>query len=502
MKNLLELNAWHSLEENFFNIKHLKMKDMFQYDEQRAEKYSYTLNDIYFDLSKNRINFDTFSYFNDLVKSLKIHNRIAELFSGEKINSSENRAALHTVLRAYKEINFPNIAKERDIFLSKAEDIIQNSQYKHIVQVGIGGSYIGPKMVNEALSQFSNGKFTLDYISNIDSTDFEKIFSKIDISKTIFLIASKSLSTAETIFNYEKVLNKLNLTRPNEQFICLTANREKALEIGFAGNNILTFDENIGGRYSLWSAIGFSIALNIGTDNFVELLKGAEMADKHFQETEDYFNNIPFLLAFINVWYRNFFDLRVKAIIPYSDNLKYLPEYLQQLEMESLGKIIDIEGKKVKYSTGGSVLGNIGTNSQHSFFQMIHQGVDIIPVEFIAIADSEKKLLANCFAQSRALMMGQEIDATESNKQRYFPGNIPSNTILFDKLTPSTLGTYLAINEHKVFVQSVIWGINPFDQFGVELGKSIEKEIEREIEANDDYDFDSSTNSLLSRINR
>lgn len=505
MKNLLELNAWQSLNEHFFNIKHLKMKDMFQYDDGRADKYTYELNNIYFDLSKNRINFDTFSYFVDLSKSLKFHNRIPELFDGEKVNNTEDRAALHTALRAYENVRFQEIAEERTAFLVKAEKIIANEKIKHVVQLGIGGSYIGPKMVNEALHEYSNHRFTIDYITNTDNTDFDKVFNRIDIEKTIFVIASKSLNTSETQYNLNKVLERLGLSQPNDQFICLTANREQALEIGFSADNILTFCDSIGGRYSLWSSIGFTIALNIGKENFEELLKGAEIADKHFAETEDYFQNIPFLLAYINVWYRNFFDLRAKANIPYSDALKYLPEYLQQLEMESLGKIIDKQGNKVNYATGSTIFGNIGTNCQHSFFQMLHQGIDIIPVDFIAIADSDTRLLANCFAQSRALMMGQDLsevaedEVTGYNTHKFFPGNIPSNTILFDELTPSTLGTYLAIQEHKVFVQSVIWNINPFDQFGVELGKTIAKDIESSIIAKDNH-FDSSTNNLINRI--
>lgn len=506
MKNLLELNAWISLQEHFFNIKQLKMKDMFQYDDGRAVKYTYELNNIYFDLSKNRINFDTLSYFVDLSKSLKFHNRIAELFGGEKINNTEDRAALHTALRAYDVIQFDDIAYERTALIEKAKELIANDELAHIVQIGIGGSYIGPKMVNEALSGYSNGKFTVDYLANIDDTDFKKAFSRVDTDKTLFIVASKSLNTSETQYNLQKVLKKLNIDTPNQNFVCITANKQKALEIGFNETNILTFNQSIGGRYSLWSSIGLSIALNIGVDNFEELLKGAEIADNHFQNTDDYFQNIPFILAFINVWYRNFFDLRAKANIPYSDNLKYLPEYLQQLEMESLGKLVDKEGNKVKVATGGTIFGNIGTNSQHSFFQMIHQGVDIIPVDFIAVANSDKKLLSNCFAQSRALMMGQDIadvendDKTGYNTHKYFPGNIPSNTILFDKLTPSTLGTYLAIQEHKVFVQSVIWGINPYDQFGVELGKTIAKEIEGSIKDGSSTEYDSSTNELIKRV--
>ena len=502
MKNLLELNAWQSLNEHFFNIKHLKMKDMFQYDEKRAEKYTYELNNIYFDLSKNRINFDTISYFVDLTKSLKFHNRIAELFDGDKVNNTEDRAALHTALRAFDEIKFEKIAQERTMFLEKAENIIADNGIDHIVQLGIGGSYIGPKMVKEALSSYSNGRFTIDYIANTDTTDFDKVFSKINIEKTLFIVASKSLNTSETQYNLNKVISKLGLSAPNEKFYCLTANREKAIQLGFNPDNILTFCNSIGGRYSLWSSIGFTIVLNIGRKNFEELLKGAEIADTHFAETDDYFHNIPFLLAYINIWHRNFFDLRAKANIPYSDALKYLPEYMQQLEMESLGKLIDKQGNKVKYATGGTIFGNIGTNSQHSFFQMLHQGVDIIPVEFIAIANSDSKLIANCFAQSRALMLGQELSDLNSNNDnhRFFPGNIPSNTILFDKLTPSTLGSFLAIQEHKVFVQSVIWNINPFDQFGVELGKTIAREIESNYETQD-HSFDSSTNNLLKRIN-
>lgn len=506
MKNLLELNAWISLQEHFFNIKQLKMKEMFQYDDGRADKYTYELNNILFDLSKNRINFDTISYFVDLSKSLKFHNRISELFSGDKVNNTEDRAALHIALRAYDNIQFPEIADERTAFLARADEIISDENIKHIVQIGIGGSYVGPKMVNEALSDYSNNRFTIDYVSNIDDSDFQRLFKRIDVDKTLFVIASKSLGTAETQHNYEKVLEKLNLDSITDKFICLTANKAKALEIGFAESNILTFNEAIGGRYSLWSSIGFTIALNIGTSNFEQLLKGAEIADNHFQNTEDYFQNIPFILAFINVWYRNFFDLRSKATIPYSDHLKYLPEYLQQLEMESLGKLVDKEGNKVRYATGGTLFGNIGSNSQHSFFQMIHQGVDIIPVDFIAVASADKKLLSNCFAQSRALMMGQDTseiasdEKTGFNTHKFFPGNIPSNTILFDELTPSTLGTFLALQEHKVFVQSVIWDINPYDQFGVELGKTIAKEIETSVNDYSKPEFDSSTNNLIMRV--
>ena len=479
---------------------------MFTYDDGRADKYTYELNDIYFDLSKNRINFDTISYFVDLSKSLKFHNRIAELFEGNKINNTENRAALHPALRAYENIQFRDIANQRSIFLEKADEIIADKNIKHVVQIGIGGSYIGPKMVNEALSNYSNNRFTIDYLANIDNSDFDKIFNRIDTNKTLFVIASKSLNTSETQYNFKKVLSRLELESPSDNFICITANTKRAIEIGFSDSNILAFDESIGGRYSLWSSIGFTIALNLGTDNFEGLLKGAEIADNHFRNTEDYFQNIPFVLAFIDVWYRNFFDLRAKANIPYSDKLKYLPEYLQQLEMESLGKIIHKEGNKVRYATGSIIFGNRGTNSQHSFFQMIHQGVDIIPVEFIAIADSDKKLLSNCFAQSRALMMGQDLDEIETdertgyNTHKFFPGNIPSNTILFDELTPSKLGTYLAIQEHKVFVQSVIWGINPFDQFGVELGKSIANNIEPKLVSDETLDFDSSTNNLIKRV--
>ncbi len=501
MKNLLDLNAWESLKDHFFNIKHIKMKDMFEYDENRCSKYSYELNDIFFDLSKNRINFDTTSYFVDLVKSLKIHLRIKDLFEGNVVNNTENRAASHTALRDFSSNVNEQMAKERDTFLNFAEDISTSGEYKHVVQIGIGGSYLGPKMVNKALSSYATNDITIDYISNVDNHSFDELMSNIDLDKTLFIVASKSLSTSETMYNFNKVLTYIGIEKPNENFVSITSDKQKAIDIGFNKNNIFTFDKSIGGRYSVWSSIGLTVAIKIGKDNFIEFLKGAEIADKHFREQDDYFKNIPFILAIINVWYRNFFDLRARVVVPYTDNLTHLPEYLQQLEMESLGKIIDKNDEKVKYATGNIVFGNKGTNCQHSFFQMIHQGVDIIPVDFVASAESNSKMLSNCFAQSRALMLGNS-DINESIAIEYFPGNIPSNTILFDKITPSTLGTYLAIQEHKVFVQSIIWNINPFDQYGVELGKSVAKDIEENIDNGLNDSFDSSTNTLLNRISK
>ena len=499
MKNLLELNAWESLKDHFFNIKHIKMKDMFEYDENRCAKYSYELNDIFFDLSKNRINFDTTSYFVDLVKSLKIHLRINDLFDGNKLNNTEGRAATHTSLRDFSDNVSNEVLSQRESLFDIITEIRDSNKYDHVVQIGIGGSYLGPKMVNQALSNYSDNDISIDFISNVDDDSFDNILKKINTSRTLFIVASKSLTTSETMYNYRKVLNYLEIESPNDNFICVTSKEQKALDLGFSKRNILLFDESIGGRYSLWSSIGITIAIKIGKENFLEFLKGAEVADNHFRDEDDYFKNIPFILAFINVWYRNFFDLRARAVVPYSDKLIHLPEYLQQLEMESLGKIIDKNDEKVRYATGNIIFGNRGTNSQHSFFQMLHQGVDIIPVDFIATAECNSKLLSNCFAQSRALMEGNSEDIEESVAIEFFPGNIPSNTILFNKITPSTLGTYLAIQEHKVFVQSVIWNINPFDQFGVELGKKVAKEIEDEFNNNSNNSFDSSTNTLIKK---
>jgi glucose-6-phosphate isomerase len=475
------------------------MRDMFEYDENRCSKYSYELNNIFFDLSKNRINFDTTSYFVDLVKSLKIHLRINDLFEGEVVNNTEGRAATHTSLRDFSQNSNSKIEDERNRFLNLSEEIRNSDKYKHVVQIGIGGSYLGPKMVNKALSDYLDCNLSIDFISNIDDNSFEKLMNRIDPSKTLFIVASKSLSTSETMYNYDKVLEYLDLNTPNENFICITSKKQKAIDFGFKEENILLFDDTIGGRYSVWSSIGITIAIKIGKANFIEFLKGAELADIHFRNEDDYFKNIPFILAFINVWYRNFFDLRARAVVPYSDNLVHLPEYLQQLEMESLGKIIDKNDEKVRYATGNIIFGNKGTNSQHSFFQMLHQGVDITPVDFIASADSNEKLLSNCFAQSRALMSGNSEEIEDSVAIEYFPGNIPSNTILFNEITPSTLGTYLAIQEHKVFVQSVIWNINPFDQFGVELGKKVAKEIEDAFDNSSNDSFDSSTNTLIKK---
>lgn len=300
MKNLLELNAWESLKDHFFNIKHIKMKDMFEYDENRCAKYSYELNDIFFDLSKNRINFDTTSYFVDLVKSLKIHLRINDLFDGNKLNNTEGRAATHTSLRDFSDNVSNEVLSQRESLFDIITEIRDSNKYDHVVQIGIGGSYLGPKMVNQALSNYSDNDISIDFISNVDDDSFDNILKKINTSRTLFIVASKSLTTSETMYNYGRVLNYLEIESPNDNFLCVTSKEQKALDLGFSKRNILLFDESIGGRYSLWSSIGITIAIKIGKENFLEFLKGAEVADNHFRDEDDYFKNIPFILAFID----------------------------------------------------------------------------------------------------------------------------------------------------------------------------------------------------------
>lgn len=524
MKNLRELNAWKALEEHFFNINHLKMKEMFEYDPNRAEKYTYELNGIYFDLSKNRINFDTFAHMNDLAKSVKLHLKVKSLFEGEKVNFTENRSALHPLLRFFegKNIPIPEVEVVNQIFNDRnqlnqiVEKINDRDDIKHIVQIGIGGSSLGPRMAKRALKQFDNGRFDIHFVSNIDQNDLNFVLEQIDTEKTIFIIASKSFNTEETAYNLQSLLNHLNIELPDERFYAITSSYTRAINNGFTDENILSLNENIGGRYSIWSSIGITIPLMIGWDNFLKMLQGASKADEHFAN-EDYLTNIPVLLAFLEIWYRDFYGIRSKAVIPYDERLAYFTPYLQQLEMESNGKIIKSDGDKVNYATGNILFGNKGTDSQHSFFQMIHQGVDIIPTEFLCVlkADTDinahRKLLSNCFAQSEALMKGRNPDETfeilskdfdeeraeELTPYNIFLGNIPSTTIALSELTPETFGTLLAVYEHKVFTLASIWDINPFDQFGVELGKSLSKNIESELLENISGEHDASTKNLM-----
>ncbi len=539
MSKLTESRPWKELTEHHFNIKHLQMKEIFHYDEDRFEKYSIKWNDFLLDYSKNRINWDTIAYFLDLAKFQRLRFKIDDLFNGKIVNKSENRPALHTALRDSNPIeNYKGIGFESNIVnvLEKMEQITnrilkgewkghRGGLIKNVVNIGIGGSELGPKFVCETLKEY-HSELTLYFVSNIDRRDINRVLLELNPEETIFIITSKSFKTQETLQNAITAKNWLQRTGVssedmNKHFIAVSSNVAACLDFGISEENILEMWDAIGGRYSLWSAVGLPIALQIGWNNFKKLLKGANKMDLHFKE-KSYESNIPVILAFLDIWYSNFYNTNGRAIISYNYDMKHFSDYLQQLEMESNGKSVTEKGDKVDYLTKNIVFGGTGTNSQHSFFQLLHQGTSFIPVDFIAIVDFDKndhhnqKLLSNLLAQSRALMVGKnkievkkeliekglpENEINELLPHKVFEGNRPSNTILLKTLTPENLGSLIAIYEHKTFVESVLLGINAFDQWGVELGKEMADQILDDIYADSPINkYDSSTNSLINWI--
>jgi glucose-6-phosphate isomerase len=539
MSKLTESRQWNELKEHHFNIKHLQMKEIFHYDEDRFEKYSIKWNDILFDYSKNRINWDTIANFLELAKFQRLRFKIDDLFSGKIVNKTENRAALHTALRDpnptenYKGIGFEeNIVKTLEKMEVLTKSILngqwkghRGTQIKNVVNIGIGGSDLGPKFVCESLKEYHT-ELTLYFVSNIDRRDINRVLLELNPEETIFIITSKSFKTQETLQNAITAKNWLHRSGVssedmNKHFIAVSSNVRACNEFGINSDNIFEMWDSIGGRYSLWSAVGLPISLQIGWNNFKKLLKGANKIDKHFKETS-YESNIPVIMAFLDIWYSNFYHTNGRAVISYNYNMHSFSDYLQQLEMESNGKSVTEKGNKVDYNTKNIVFGGVGTNSQHSFFQLLHQGTTFIPVDFIAVVDYDKndnhnqKLLSNLLAQSRALMIGKnkqevreelikkgfnEKEIEDLLAHKVFEGNRPSNTILIKTLTPENLGALIAIYEHKTFVESVLLGINAFDQWGVELGKDMADEILEDLYLDEDISkYDSSTNSLINWI--
>jgi glucose-6-phosphate isomerase len=467
------------------------------------------------------------------------------MFYGEKINSTEKRAVLHTALRnksgkpVYvdgKDVmpEIQNVKAKMRLFAEK----VHSGEWKGytgkkintIVNIGIGGSDLGPAMVCDALESYSIPEMNIHFVSNVDGTDIFRTLKKIDPETTLFIIASKTFTTQETLTNANTAkawfLEQNNVAENDvaKHFIALSTNRSSVETFGIDPENMFEFWDWVGGRYSLWSSIGMSIALYLGYDNYAKLLSGAYDIDVHFRET-DFHKNIPVLMALLGVWYQNFFNTKTHAVIPYEQYLNRFPEYLQQLDMESNGKRIDKESNEIDYTTGSIVFGTAGTNSQHSFFQLIHQGTQIIPVDFIAGVHSNneiglhhKILLSNFLAQTEALMKGKSKDEAIKELQKegksedeiellaehkVFPGNKPTNSILYNKLCPRTLGSLIAIYEHKVFVQGILWNINSFDQWGVELGKQLAKSILPELDSDAVIqNHDSSTNGLINYIKK
>ncbi len=524
-------DAWKKLTEHYREMKSVRMEDLFREDVNRFKKFSYSVPEILCDFSKNIITEKTISLLISLANECELQNAIKAMFSGEKINQTEGRSVLHTALRNFsdkpvfsdgKDV-MPDIIRERNHMKSFCKKIhsgqwrgYTGKKIKYIVNIGIGGSDLGPKMVTEALRPYWKKDIQPYFVSNVDGTDIMETLKKVTPEETLFLIASKTFTTQETMTNAHTARKWFLKSAKNKNaiashFVALSTNETAVVDFGIHKENMFVFWDWVGGRYSLWSAIGLSIALTIGYKNFEELLKGGESTDKHFRE-KTFEKNIPVIMALISLWYINFFRVQTEAILPYDQYMHRFPAYFQQGNMESNGKHVDRTGKKVTYSTGPVIWGEPGTNGQHAFYQLIHQGTEMIPCDFIApvfshnpVGDHHKILLSNFFAQTEALMNGK--NRSELVKEnipealipfKEFEGNKPTNSFLINMITPFTLGELIALYEHKIFVQGVIWNIYSFDQFGVELGKVLAKKILPELEgAGKITTHDSSTNGLI-----
>ena len=513
--NPTQTKAWKKLTDHFNEAKEYELKELFRRDKNRKEQFSISLDELVVDYSKNHITQETVDLLISLAEETKLKDAIDKYFSGDKINVTEERAVLHTALRSNS--NTPILVDEEDIkpnikaTLRKMESFsnaVISGQWKgftgkkitDIVNIGVGGSDLGPSMVVEGL-QFYRNKLNSHFVSNVDGDHVFEVLKKLNPETTLFVIVSKSFMTDETITNANTIRNWFLKSAQDvdvsKHFVGVSSNIEEAIHFGIDKKNIFPMWDWIGGRFSLWSAVGLSISLTIGYDNFKELLDGAEVVDKHFKTT-DFDKNIPVILALLSIWSNNFFKSETEVILPYSQYLYKLPAYLQQAIMESNGKSVDRNGEKITYETGSIIWGGAGTDIQHAFMQLLHQGTKLIPADFIGFEASlhgltaqHKKLMANYAAQMDALAYGktkQEIhlELKTANKldkinqllpYKIFEGNRPSNSLLFKKLTPKSLGMLIATYEHKIFTQGVLWNIYSYDQFGVELGKELARKI-------------------------
>lgn len=523
--------AWQQLSSHANTMKQVHLRELFQADAHRFTRFSSCAEDLVFDYSKNLITEETIQLLITLAKECKVPEAIASMFAGEKINQTEKRAVLHTALRNFSgkpvtvdgEDVMPAVQKVQQQMKAFCSSIhsgewkgYTGKHIKYIVNIGIGGSDLGPVMVTEALKPYWADGIQTYFVSNVDGTHIAETLKKVTPDETLFLIASKTFTTQETMTNAHTARNWF-LQHAGEEvhiakhFAALSTNEKEVVAFGIDKANMFEFWDWVGGRYSLWSAIGLSIALTIGYDNFEQLLKGAFHADEHVQK-EPLERNIPVLMALLGTWYTNFFDAKSEAILPYDQYLHRFAAYFQQGNMESNGKYVDRSGQKVHYATGPIIWGEPGTNGQHSFYQLIHQGTHLIPCDFIApaishnpIGDHHEKLLSNFFAQTEALMNGKteaEVQAEGVKEElvpyKVFEGNRPTNSILLKKITPFTLGELIAFYEHKIFIQGVIWNIFSFDQWGVELGKQLANKILPELKGNEKVtSHDASTNALI-----
>jgi glucose-6-phosphate isomerase len=490
------LPEWQELSKHYQKISGAHMRTLFAEDYERNERFSLEVDGIFLDFSKNRLTQETLDKLIALAYAQNLPDKIKSLFSGAIVNHSEQSPALHTALRLPATsslwLNDQDLVQNVQFTLAQMQAIVEKIHTKRwlgysgkcitdVVNIGIGGSYLGPAMAYKALTPYINSQVNCHFVANIDGAALADTLKQVNPETTLFVIASKTFTTHETLYNTQLAKKWLfeaagNDSAFNQHFIAVTAYPARAEACGFAPGNILTIGYWVGGRYSLWSAMGLSLAIGIGMDNFKELLAGAHAIDQHFI-TSPLAQNMPVLLALISIWYINFFGAKTQAILPYCNYLSLLPTYLQQLEMESNGKNIQQNGQPVDYATAPVLWGDVGTNGQHAFHQLLFQGTQLVPVDFIIAAKDHhcskqhQILLANCLAQSHALMEGITNHQTATHQQVI--GNQPSNTIMIKQLTPYTLGSLLSLYEHKVYTQSVIWNINCFDQWGVELGKKI-----------------------------
>lgn len=505
--------AWNQLESHFNEMKEIRMQQLFKEDATRADTFKVEWQDFYIDYSKNRITSETIDLLLELAKEVKLKEAIEAQFGGEKINETEDRAVMHTALRDFDHMK-PEVKDALDQMQTFSEAIINGSwkgysgkEIKTVVNIGIGGSDLGPDMVTEALSYYKN-HLDVHYISNVDGDHVNEVLKKLDCETTLFIIVSKTFTTQETLTNAGTV-RKWFLEHGSEadiakHFAAVSTNLEAVSDFGIASENIFPMWDWVGGRFSLWSAVGLSTCCAVGYKNFEGLLKGANEMDKHFKNSE-FSDNMPVILAMLSVWYNNFFKSETEAVIPYSQYLSKLVPYLQQAIMESNGKSVDRNEEAIAYETGTIVWGSTGTNAQHAFFQLLHQGTKVIPTDFIGFSESlygnqdhQNKLMANFLSQSEALLQGT--DGLEvPNDFRKFEGNKPTNTLLIKKLTPHSLGSLIALYEHKLFVQGIVWNIFSYDQWGVELGKKIGLATLEAIE-NEGSMTNTSTNNLLKQI--
>ena len=543
MKNInpTQTAAWQALQKHFDEMKDVTISDLFAKDGDRFSKFSATFGDqMLVDYSKNRITEETLAKLQDLAKECDLAGAIKSMFSGEKINRTENRAVLHVALR--NRSNTPILVDGKDVMpevnavlekMKTFSEAIISGEWKgytgkaitDVVNIGIGGSDLGPYMVTEALRPYKN-HLNMHFVSNVDGTHIAEVLKKVNPETTLFLVASKTFTTQETMTNAHSARDWFLKAAGDEKhvakhFAALSTNAKAVGEFGIDTANMFEFWDWVGGRYSLWSAIGLSIVLSIGFDNFVELLSGAHAMDKHFSTTPAE-KNLPVLLALIGIWYNNFFGAETEAILPYDQYMHRFAAYFQQGNMESNGKYVDRNGNVVDYQTGPIIWGEPGTNGQHAFYQLIHQGTKMVPCDFIApaithnpLSDHHQKLLSNFFAQTEALAFGKSREVVEQEYRdqgkdpatldyvvpfKVFEGNRPTNSILLREITPFSLGALIALYEHKIFTQGVILNIFTFDQWGVELGKQLANRILPELK--DDKEIsshDSSTNGLINR---